>query len=242
MLQLMSYFKPSDFSTNSLRLISVGSELSTFKQRDVLSKYFNCPVLDEYSSEELGWIATQCPFQTYHLWDDISYIEDTDNTASEIIGTNLHNLAMPFIRYRQGDMATVLPAVKCKCGRITRSLTNILGRKNDEFLFENGKKLSSAYLLDTVYNILLNVKADIIDFCFIQLDTTHVKFEIIPGPQYNAQIAKMVHARLVQLMPSGVIRMVDSVAKLHKTKSGKRNPIISYVGKQDEICDIAAHP
>lgn len=225
LLELMQCFKPQD--TIPLRLISVGSELSSAKQRETLSRHFRCPVLDEYSSEELGWIATQCIHKTYHVWDDISYIEGSQSDSTEIIGTNLHNFAMPFIRYRQGDTGIIHSATSCPCGRNTRILTRIFGRKNDEFIFANGKKLTSAYLLDTVYSILLDLDVDIVDFCLIQVNKTCIKLEIIPGKSFKKQNIKLIYNQLATLMPNGVVSQIAVVTALYKTIAGKRNPIIS---------------
>src|SRR5205085_3749076 len=118
--------------------------------RDYLSSLLNCPVLDEYSSEELTRIAAQCSHKTYHVFEDINYIETLDSdgrstpNAGTIVGTNLHNFAMPMIRYQQNDLGR-LEEAECACGWKFRRLVNFEGRRNDSFELPSGKILSSGF-------------------------------------------------------------------------------------------------
>jgi phenylacetate-CoA ligase len=83
-----------------LRGVSTNSEMSTQTERNELAKLFHCPVLDEYSSEELTRIAAQCRHQRYHVFEDINYIEVLDDQGratrevGTIVGTNLHNFVI----------------------------------------------------------------------------------------------------------------------------------------------------
>lgn len=230
MLELTHYFSPQEARDLKLKLISLGSELSTRSQRDLLADHFDCPVYDEYSSEELGWIAGECPDRNYHLWEDISHIEvlksDNQSSEGEIVGTNLHNFAMPFIRYRQGDIG-VIEENRCPCGRQSRMMTSFLGRNNDMFKFANGKTASPAYLLDVVYDLLLKLKSDIADFCLIQESSTKVRLQIVKGKSFLDDNLPQIKKRLEELLPvEAIIECVNS-ENLYKTKTGKRNPIIS---------------
>lgn len=228
-IELAKYLGAEECRRLSLRLISVGSELSTRAERDMLENYFNCPVLDEYSSEELGWIASECPMKNYHLWEDISYIEIEDG---EILGTNLHNFSMPFIRYHQGDDAAFKNAT-CSCGRTSRILERIAGRQNDAFVFANDKKLSSGYLLDAFYSILLSLHFPILDFCLIQTSLTHVRLELATKEPLKAHEIAAINRLLKELMPPEVNSEITFPATLYRVASGKRNPIISLVGQNE---------
>lgn len=235
MLALREFIDPKRAKKLSLKLISLGSELSTRKQRDSLASYFACPVYDEFSSEELGWIAGECQQKNYHLWEDICFIEilkkDSDDPVGaggegEIVGTNLHNFAMPFIRYRQGDIGKISPVNDCHCGRTFRILENFIGRKNDEFVFSSGKKLTSAYLLDVSYSLLLDLKVDILDFCLLQEGKNHVSLEIFPGKDFKKSDIEKIENKLKELFPQDVKFTVVPTHNLYKTATGKRNPII----------------
>jgi len=46
----------------------------------------------------------------------------------ELVVTSLHNEAMPFIRYRTGDISSILPYEPCPCGRTHPKLSMVRGR------------------------------------------------------------------------------------------------------------------
>lgn len=213
-----------------LKLISVNSEMSSRAQRDELAAFFGCPVLDEYSTEELGWTASECMHGQYHVWEDLVHLEilETGSEAGtergEIIGTNLVNFRTPFIRYRQGDLGRLQSGDGCPCGRKFRVLTELLGRKNDSFVFGD-KILSSAYLLDAVYGLLLDEKLPISDFCLLQHSEIDVECQITPQ-RSEPDLAQKAAQFLQKKFPPGVKVRVQITDRLHKTVSGKRNPIL----------------
>lgn len=230
MLALMQHLTASEARSLRLKLISVGSELSSRAQRDTLARFFNCPVLDEYSSEELGWIAGECEKENYHLWEDICYVETVIKMGtSELVGTNLHNFAMPFIRYEQGDLGIIGDTTSCPCGRTSKILTTFLGRKNDAFTFSDGRIMTSAYLLDAVYDLLLKNVVAIADFCLIQESLHLVRMQIVSNTTLATNDIAYIKSRLEELMSTTVLVEQVAEGKLFKTASGKRNPIISKV-------------
>ena len=224
-----------DLAALPLRAISVNSEMSTQAERDDLARRFGCPVLDEYSSEELTRIAGQCRKGTYHVFEDINYMECIPDEARTdgigcLVGTNLHNLAMPMIRYEQSDLGD-LAETRCQCGWTFRALSSLEGRQNDTFVMPSGRRLSSGFLLDMTYDLLLTFRSEIRDFCLIQEETDEVLLEVVPGPGWTDDIAADVCRRLRQRFEDGVRVTVAPVTSCFKTKTGKRNPIISRVGR-----------
>ena len=233
--QIARVLDRKDIPSIPLRAISVNSEMSTQAQRDELSRYFGCPVLDEYSSEELTRIAAQCRHGTYHVFEDINYMEvqpdpSRSDGAGLLIGTNLHNYAMPMIRYEQNDIAAIAESAStCACGWKFRALTRLEGRKNDSFVMPSGRLISSGFLLDATYEFLLRYRSEIRDFCLIQEATDRVVLEIVPGPGWNSAISGEIVSRLKQFFEPAVEVTVRDVVECVKTRSGKRNPIICRV-------------
>lgn len=231
--QIAQAMTDADIAAVPLRAVSVNSEMSTQAERDDLSRRFGCPVLDEYSSEELTRIAAQCRHGTYHIFEDINYMEavpedpHTDGPGL-LVGTNLHNLAMPMIRYEQNDLGRIADC-NCGCGWRFRALTSLQGRRNDSFVMPSGRILSSGFLLDMTYDLLLTYRSEIRDFCLIQETPEAVVLEIVPGPGWSDQIGTEIASRLRDRLGDGVDVTVKPVEALFKTKSGKRNPIISRV-------------
>lgn len=232
--QIAQAMADAEIAALRLRTISVNSEMSTQAERDALAVRFRCPVLDEYSSEELTRIAAQCRQKTYHVFEDVNYIEihpdcePSTNGLGIIVGTNLHNYAMPMIRYVQNDLGAIEDR-PCDCGWKFRRLVNLQGRKNDSFVLPSGKHLSSGFLLDATYEFLLAYRTAVKDFCLIQEALNSVVLQIVPGSGWNPDIAEKITRRFHEFLGAEVRFLISIVAVCEKTKTGKRNPIISRV-------------
>lgn len=218
------------------KLISVNSEMSTQSERDELAHFFGCPVLDEYSTEELTRVAAQCRHKAYHLFEDINYLETLDDDGQPttglglLVGTNLHNRAMPMIRYRQNDLGELAPS-SCGCGWRFRELRNLQGRRNDSFVMPSGRVLTSGFLLDATYEFLLEDRTAILDFCLIQKAATSVLLEIVPGEGWRSEVALRIRGKFALFLEPGVDLVVQTVGECTKTRTGKRNPIINQMNR-----------
>jgi phenylacetate-CoA ligase len=223
-----------------LKAISVSSELSTQQERDDLAALFGAGVYDEYSTEELTHVAAQCRSNTYHLFEDVAYVEilppDSDRPLppgekGEIVGTYLHNYAMPFIRYRQGDFAR-LDESSCACGREFRALRELAGRRLDQFTLPSGRVLTSGWLLDASYSFLLDVQADIAAFTLIQETVNDVLIELVPGTEYTPAMSEAVRAKFLQLVGEAINVRVELVPEVKRSGGGKHHPIVSRVAQR----------
>ena len=95
------------------------------------------PVRANYSSEEVGLIASECKDcpENFHVAQSNVIIEvdhrDTvivgSNRLGRVLLTHLHSYATPFVRYDIGDFATL--SERCECGHNGPVLSNICGRK-----------------------------------------------------------------------------------------------------------------
>jgi phenylacetate-CoA ligase len=222
-----------------LKAISVSSELSTQRERDELGRLFGCGVYDEYSTEELTHVAAQCRRHTYHLFEDVAYVEIVSaetgqplpaGEVGEVVGTYLHNYAMPFIRYRQGDSAA-LDEAPCDCGRTFRGLKGLQGRKLDQFVLPSGRVLTSGWLLDASYSFLLDVGADIAAYRLVQEAADWVRIELVPGPAYTAAMSDAVRGRFMALVGERIRVDVEMVPELARSGGGKHHPIVSRVAQ-----------
>ena len=212
-----------------LRGVSVGSELSTQEERDGWEAALECPVRDEYSTEELGRIASQCPEKRYHLHEDIVHTEilgedgqPTDGPG-EVVGTEFHNRTMPFVRYRQGDMARISTEY-CPCGRRGRLLVDLAGRANDGFILADGRTLSPGFLLDVCYRALIGAGDTVVSsYRFIQRSPMSADFEVVPGRAWQAAHAdEMLRSLERELTGCGLTIRVLAVDEIERKPGGKR--------------------
>jgi phenylacetate-CoA ligase len=104
--------------------------------RATVREAFGAPIADRYSSEEVGYIASQCPaHERYHVQAETVLVEIVDDegrpvaagATGRVLVTVLHSFAMPLIRYQVGDMAVA--GSPCDCGRTLAVIERIVGRE-----------------------------------------------------------------------------------------------------------------
>jgi phenylacetate-CoA ligase len=222
---------PDRMRALGLKGVSVGSELSSRAERRDWEKTLGAPVRDEYSSEELGRIASECPKGRYHLHEDMVKIEIVDadgrptDELGEVVGTELHNRTMPFVRYRQGDLARISDE-RCPCGRQTRLLADLVGRQNEGFLLQGGRHLPAGLLLDVSYRAILGLGEGIVAaYRFVQRSNAQAVFEIVPGPNWTANDAATIERSLSGELSEQIRVRVAIVDGIERSGGGKRSTI-----------------
>jgi phenylacetate-CoA ligase len=138
----------SGVKTHRPQFLLSGGEVLSDSAAKRISTAFGAPIHDTYSSHEFSRIAWQCPATgDYHRCDDgvITEVLRNDQPVDageegEIVGTALHSYAMPFIRYRLGDVATQ-GRDSCLCGQPFSTLGKIQGRVVDYFTMPDGALL-----------------------------------------------------------------------------------------------------
>ena len=123
--------------------------------RHAVQEAWGVPLVDIYSTREIGYIALQCPDHNhYHVQSEHVLVEILDEDGQpcapgevgKLLVTSLHNLAMPLIRYDIGDYVEVGPA--CPCGRGLPVIQRVLGRTQNMLVMPSGERrwplLSSA--------------------------------------------------------------------------------------------------
>ncbi|MGH8617527.1 MAG: phenylacetate--CoA ligase family protein [Burkholderiales bacterium] len=128
-------------------------ELRTFGEalpedlREEARAVWGVPVVDSYSSTEIGYVALQCPdHEHYHVQSENLLVEVLDAAGrvcapgdiGQIVTTPLHSFATPLIRYASGDLAQV--GAPCPCGRGLPVLTRILGRVRNMLRLPDGTR------------------------------------------------------------------------------------------------------
>ena len=118
-----------------LREVRTLGEASTPDLRALCREAWGVPLVDVYSAEEVGYIALQCPeHEHYHVQAESVLVEILDERGApappgetgRVVVTDLHNFAMPLVRYEIGDYAEV--GEPCACGRGLPVLRRIVGR------------------------------------------------------------------------------------------------------------------
>ncbi len=120
-------------------------EMLRAEARDIVRRAWGVKIVDSYSSEELGYMALQCPAsENYHVQSESLIVEVLDESGApcapgligQVVVTTLQNFAMPLIRYASGDFAEL--AESCLCGRGLPALRRIVGRQRNMLVRPDG--------------------------------------------------------------------------------------------------------
>lgn len=131
----------------SLKEVRTFGETVTPEMRATCKEAWGTPVVDAYSSEELGYIALQCPeHEHYHIQSEsllVEILNDDDQPCEpgeigRVVITTLHNFAMPLIRYEIMDYAEV--GEPCPCGRGLPVIKRIMGRQRNLVTLPDGTR------------------------------------------------------------------------------------------------------
>src|SRR5262249_51196794 len=103
---------------------------------------YGAPLFNTYGSREFMSIAAECPeHRGLHVHAE-NLVLETQQAAeygpSAFQVTDLHNYAMPFVRYEIGDMGLLSSRV-CPCGRGLPLVENIEGRLLDALRTRDGR-------------------------------------------------------------------------------------------------------
>ncbi len=129
-----------------LREVRTVSGTVTAALRERCQQVLGVPLTDLYSAQEVGVIALQCPDSgLLHVQSEHLLIEVLDEQGKpcregeigQVVVTDLHNFAMPLIRYALRDWAEVGPA--CPCGRGLPTLRRVMGRTRNMAMNPEGK-------------------------------------------------------------------------------------------------------
>lgn len=207
------------------RLVIVGAEVLTPLMRQRISAAFSAPVFDCYGSHEFNLIAWECPAtDDFHLCDDSVIVEvlkdgrpAAEGEQGEVVGTSLHSFAMPFIRYRLGDVVTK-GSETCRCGQPFSTIRNIQGRMLDYFPLPDGRLLHP-------YEIVLLLINDSVSWVkqyqLTQEQEDHVVLRVVPAHTPSPRQLAAVETSGAALLGAEVKFQVVLVPEIHLEPSGK---------------------
>lgn len=175
-------------------------------------------VTDVYSSEELGYIAPQCPEAgRYHVQSEMVLLEVLDGhgrpcgpgQVGEVVATRLHNFATPLVRYALGDFAEA--GAPCTCGRGLPVLNRIMGRTRNMLRLPDGGRLWPSFG-DAGYTDI----APITQFQFAQTALERIEMRVVAERTLTvaeeAGLADLVRSRLRRPFEI-VIRRCDEIPR-----------------------------
>ena len=178
---MIKYSQSIGKKPRQLRQVCTFGEVVEDSLRELCQQAWGVAITDMYSAEEMGCMALQCPQQQgYHIQAEHLLIEilNDDNKPCQpgemgrIIVTQLHNFAMPLIRYDIRDVGQVGEA--CACGRGLPMIKKIIGRVRNLVTLADGNKIHPVFHEDKMLAI-----APITQYQLIQKDLEKITIKLV---------------------------------------------------------------
>jgi phenylacetate-CoA ligase len=203
----------------------VGGEVLTPLMRTQITKAFSAPVFETYGSHEFNLIARQCKETgELHVCDDCVILEVIKDgrpaeigERGEVVCTGLHSFAMPFIRYRLGDIVTKGPDV-CPCGQPFSTISAVQGRMLDYFPLPGGRMLHP-------YEIIRGIVSEIVpwvsQYQLIQERVDRITCLVVTSTNPTPSQVAIVEDSATKLLGPGVEFRIVLVSEIKFESNGK---------------------
>ncbi|MEP7359792.1 MAG: hypothetical protein ABI847_21250 [Anaerolineales bacterium] len=196
------------------------------EMRAALERVFPAPVFNRYGSREVGLMAYECDHHLgLHLNLSNAYLEclgpDVYESPGELVITQLHNYAMPLIRYQVDDLA-VLDRRACTCGRAAPMLARLAGRRMASFVTANGTLVEGYHLIRFVRRA-----PGVLEFQLIQEAVGRFRLLLMTKPDFDPASLAQARADIADQMGAEVELIVEQVERIPRPPSGKAQMLLS---------------
>lgn len=211
-------------------VISTGEILPPYR-RALIEKVFCCRVFDSYGHMERTVAVSQCEKGGRHVNSDYGILEfihshrseDGGGRLAQGVGTGLHSLVMPFIRYETGDEFELYDEPRqCPCGRTFPLVKAIHGRMEETIMTPDGRFLTSLFILPELVSGIRETQ-------FVQEAADRLLVRVVPADHFDTNEEDALKAATQKILGASMsVRIVrSSPADLIRGQSGKLRTIIS---------------
>jgi phenylacetate-CoA ligase len=217
------------------RAVITSAEVLWPHYRTVIQQQFNCKVHNRYGSREVGMIAMECAHGRLHVNAPdvhLEVIDPDENGIGELVITQLHNYAFPFIRYRIGDRGK-LGHESCPCGRHLPVLSDLVGRVTDYIVSPQGAVIHGEWFTHLFYEM-----QGVVMFTFRQTARDEYCFQIQRSASFKEEdFALALRKSQERLGPDAKIS-VQYVEQFDSSPSGKHRFVINECA---DLADVHQH-
>jgi phenylacetate-CoA ligase len=199
--------------------------------REFLHSVLRAKIVDIYGSAEAGCIAWECAICSgYHVNSDMVIVELLNDgklvpagSEGEVVITNLHSYAMPFIRYRQGDVGR-WSEENPRCGRGFPLMRIVEGRLGDFITLPSGKRLSPHHFF-----IALDTAVGVARWQLVQETAHRLRAEVVVNHKAGARARQAAQANLKAIVGEEMEIVITEVPSLSYSPSQKFRSVISML-------------
>jgi phenylacetate-CoA ligase len=188
-------------------------------------------LFDFYVAAEFAEVASDCrAHEGLHVNADqliLECLDDADQPVEPgqpgaVVVTSLYGYAMPFLRYRLGDICTPIER-RCSCGSSFPLISAPLGRQDDVLTLPSGRILPPVGLA-----LIMRTVDGVDQFRFIQESLDHIVLQFVLWKHPGEQVLAQIRTQVLQYLGEAVSLDLQIVDRLPEEK-GKLRKFISKV-------------
>jgi len=214
-----------------MKAVFSGSEPLFDYVRELIEDRFCCKVFDWYGVSERVVTASQCErHEGYHVHMENCIVEILQGEEpvgpgqlGEVVGTCLSNYAMPFIRYRTGDMSAWCSEA-CSCGRGLATIEQVQTKWEDILTTADGRFISPSALTHPFKPIKGIEKSQI-----IQEEPDYIVIKVVANSLFDSIQRDLLIRGLQERLGTETRIDIMLVNDIPKEPSGKYRWVISKV-------------
>lgn len=218
----------------TLKLCLTTSEMLFEKDRELLKKQFDIPIVNEYGASELDIIAFENPSGEWLINNKTLYVEVVDDQNNvlpngeegHLVITSLHNKAHPFIRYKIGDVGVISQKSNCQ----KQILEKLTGRTNQFAILPSGKRIPALSFYYVTKSVVED-SGEIKEIKVIQETKSNFKIEYCSNRDLTSIQKNKISAAIETYLEPGLTIQFKRFEQLERSKSGKLKQFISKVNQ-----------
>lgn len=218
-----------DYKCESLYVIEFMGEYVSAEQRNLVERTFNCQTVNNYGAQEVWCMAFECKNHKLHIQENSCIIDYypsiANNGNNELIVTSLNNLFMPIIKYRLGDIGTIVKN-ECNCGTNAECLVLSGGRAGDIIY---GTDILGNYFFDQlVWSVNQLCNNSIYSFCVKQTAPLSFQFLVVRGKSFCDEVVQQIEARMRQEIRKNIDITWEFADSILFGNNGKLKKFVPY--------------
>lgn len=201
--------------------------------RKIIEQEFGAEVFDKYGAREFSGIAYEDSSHSGHLVMAESYIVELlkdgrpaqPGEIGEVVITDLHNMHVPIIRYRLGDLAEAIDdSEPTTTGRAFPRIGRIEGRTQSLVVTPQGTWLPGAFFAHFIKDYEHVVR----HYQLVQEARDHLVLKIVPTEGCTNTLIEDLVNGLRPWVGGDAMRIdVELVAEIPLVRTGKRTQVVS---------------
>ena len=200
--------------------LHTSSETVLVQQREIIDNVLKGHWLDHYGQAERVNLFASINGGEYRDYSEYGVTEllPLENGKYEVIGSTLHNYAMPLFRYQTGDIVEQ----RRDDGAGRPLIKGLVGRKEDFIVLPDGRAIGR---IDLVFKGLKNIE----EGQFYQPSLKYIIIRVVPTPMYSKDDESILLQNARERLGNEIELIVEYIDKIPRTNSGKIKFVISDV-------------